>query len=189
MQDFYLKSSIFYINLQHYFLLLPKLKDLSSSSNAVYAIRYFSFSGSCEHMGQVYGIGESWITSDCYQCVCMEPFGVGCCDQWVCFKFRVTPQKVFKCSIQTLTLVFPTVALNLWTIQTGVRSSVNLTLAQVLQWWESIINYHVSGDEAASDQLQDSHGNLTMILYFEFRNQQKSNITVCDVYFYVYFNK
>uniref|UniRef100_A0A3Q4GFH9 Prostate-associated microseminoprotein-like n=1 Tax=Neolamprologus brichardi TaxID=32507 RepID=A0A3Q4GFH9_NEOBR len=34
----------------------------------------------CEHMGQMYGIGESWITSDCYQCVCMEPFGVGCCD-------------------------------------------------------------------------------------------------------------
>uniref|UniRef100_A0A667Z1Q9 Si:ch1073-70f20.1 n=1 Tax=Myripristis murdjan TaxID=586833 RepID=A0A667Z1Q9_9TELE len=34
----------------------------------------------CEYMGQVYGIGESWITKDCYQCVCMEPFGVGCCD-------------------------------------------------------------------------------------------------------------
>uniref|UniRef100_A0A3Q3VZ89 Uncharacterized protein n=1 Tax=Mola mola TaxID=94237 RepID=A0A3Q3VZ89_MOLML len=42
--------------------------------------KYFTFPGSCEHMGQVYGIGESWITSDCYQCVCMEPFGVGCCD-------------------------------------------------------------------------------------------------------------
>lgn len=38
-------------------------------------------------MGEVYGIGDSWITSDCYQCVCMEPFGVGCCDQWVCLKF------------------------------------------------------------------------------------------------------
>uniref|UniRef100_A0A3B4T9V6 Si:ch1073-70f20.1 n=1 Tax=Seriola dumerili TaxID=41447 RepID=A0A3B4T9V6_SERDU len=38
------------------------------------------YNRSCEHMGHVYGIGESWITSDCYQCVCMEPFGVGCCD-------------------------------------------------------------------------------------------------------------
>ncbi|KAK5892359.1 hypothetical protein CesoFtcFv8_012744 [Champsocephalus esox] len=41
---------------------------------------FFNTKGSCEHMGQMYGIGESWITSDCYQCVCMEPFGVGCCD-------------------------------------------------------------------------------------------------------------
>ncbi|XP_062279392.1 prostate-associated microseminoprotein [Scomber scombrus] len=41
---------------------------------------FFNTKGSCEHMGEVYGIGESWITSDCYQCVCMEPFGVGCCD-------------------------------------------------------------------------------------------------------------
>ncbi|KAG7242246.1 hypothetical protein INR49_024292 [Caranx melampygus] len=41
---------------------------------------FFNTKGSCEHMGQVYGIGDSWITSDCYQCVCMEPFGVGCCD-------------------------------------------------------------------------------------------------------------
>uniref|UniRef100_A0A3B4Z694 Prostate-associated microseminoprotein-like n=1 Tax=Stegastes partitus TaxID=144197 RepID=A0A3B4Z694_9TELE len=38
------------------------------------------YNRSCEYMGQLYGIGESWITSDCYQCVCMEPFGVGCCD-------------------------------------------------------------------------------------------------------------
>lgn len=37
--------------------------------------------GSCEYMGQVYGIGESWMTKDCYQCVCMDPFGVSCCDQ------------------------------------------------------------------------------------------------------------
>uniref|UniRef100_A0A3Q0RPW2 Uncharacterized protein n=1 Tax=Amphilophus citrinellus TaxID=61819 RepID=A0A3Q0RPW2_AMPCI len=30
---------------------------------------FFNTKGSCEYMGQVYGIGESWITSDCYQCV------------------------------------------------------------------------------------------------------------------------
>ncbi|XP_070299920.1 prostate-associated microseminoprotein [Salvelinus sp. IW2-2015] len=41
---------------------------------------YFNTKGSCEYMGQVYGIGESWMTKDCYQCVCMDPFGVGCCD-------------------------------------------------------------------------------------------------------------
>ncbi|KAK6326903.1 hypothetical protein J4Q44_G00025480 [Coregonus suidteri] len=41
---------------------------------------YFDTKGSCEYMGQVYGIGESWMTKNCYQCVCMEPFGVGCCD-------------------------------------------------------------------------------------------------------------
>lgn len=126
-------------------------------------------------MGQVYGIGESWITSDCYQCVCMEPFGVGCCDQWVWFKFTILPEiRLLKlaigCSIYTLTPIFLTVDLNLWTIQTGVRSSVNLTLALVLQWWESIINYPASGDGAVSDQLQENHGNLTMILCFELSN-------------------
>ncbi|RVE62697.1 hypothetical protein OJAV_G00159500 [Oryzias javanicus] len=42
---------------------------------------FFNTKGSCEHKGQVYEIGEKWITNDCYQCVCMEPFGVGCCDQ------------------------------------------------------------------------------------------------------------
>ncbi|XP_059422980.1 prostate-associated microseminoprotein-like isoform X2 [Carassius carassius] len=40
----------------------------------------FNTKGTCEYEGQVFGIGESWITKDCYQCVCMEPFGVGCCD-------------------------------------------------------------------------------------------------------------
>ncbi|XP_062848397.1 prostate-associated microseminoprotein-like [Trichomycterus rosablanca] len=40
----------------------------------------FNTKGSCEYQGQTFGIGESWITKDCYQCVCMEPFGVGCCD-------------------------------------------------------------------------------------------------------------
>uniref|UniRef100_A0A3Q3D879 Prostate-associated microseminoprotein-like n=1 Tax=Hippocampus comes TaxID=109280 RepID=A0A3Q3D879_HIPCM len=41
---------------------------------------FFNTKGSCEYLGQVYGIGQRWITADCYQCVCMEPFGVGCCD-------------------------------------------------------------------------------------------------------------
>ncbi|KAK2903340.1 hypothetical protein Q8A67_008053 [Cirrhinus molitorella] len=40
----------------------------------------FNTKATCEYQGQVFGIGESWITKDCYQCVCMEPFGVGCCD-------------------------------------------------------------------------------------------------------------
>ncbi|XP_028327295.1 prostate-associated microseminoprotein-like [Gouania willdenowi] len=40
----------------------------------------FNTKGSCEHKGQLFDMGQSWITSDCYQCVCMEPFGVGCCD-------------------------------------------------------------------------------------------------------------
>ncbi|XP_061884965.1 prostate-associated microseminoprotein [Entelurus aequoreus] len=41
---------------------------------------FFNTKGSCEYKDQVYGIGERWTTTDCYQCVCMEPFGVGCCD-------------------------------------------------------------------------------------------------------------
>ncbi|KAM9783100.1 prostate-associated microseminoprotein-like [Neosynchiropus ocellatus] len=41
---------------------------------------FFNTKGSCEHNGQMYSIGESWITGDCFQCICMEPFGVGCCD-------------------------------------------------------------------------------------------------------------
>lgn len=144
-------------------------------STAVYVTisTFFVFPGSCEHKGQMYGIGESWITSDCYQCVCMEPFGVGCCDQWVCCKFKFPTktkinQTLFGCIILTLTLVLPTENLNLLTIQTGARSSVNQTPAQVLQWWESIINCPASGDEVVSDQLQASRGFLTMILYFEF---------------------
>ncbi|XP_063055908.1 prostate-associated microseminoprotein [Engraulis encrasicolus] len=40
----------------------------------------FDTKASCEYQGKAFGIGESWITSDCYQCVCMEPFGVGCCE-------------------------------------------------------------------------------------------------------------
>ncbi|KAK7886799.1 hypothetical protein WMY93_026420 [Mugilogobius chulae] len=41
---------------------------------------FFNTKASCEHMGKSFEMGESWITSDCLQCVCMEPFGVGCCD-------------------------------------------------------------------------------------------------------------
>ncbi|XP_054639238.1 prostate-associated microseminoprotein-like [Dunckerocampus dactyliophorus] len=54
----------------------------SSPSSSLYNSGecFFNTKGSCEYMGQVYGIGESWTTTDCYQCVCMEPFGVGCCD-------------------------------------------------------------------------------------------------------------
>ncbi|XP_069041079.1 prostate-associated microseminoprotein [Lepisosteus oculatus] len=42
---------------------------------------YFNAKASCEHKGQVFGIGETWLTKDCYQCICLNPFGVGCCDQ------------------------------------------------------------------------------------------------------------
>ncbi|XP_061677348.1 prostate-associated microseminoprotein-like [Syngnathoides biaculeatus] len=41
---------------------------------------FFNTKCICEYLGQVYDVGERWITSDCYQCVCLEPFGVGCCD-------------------------------------------------------------------------------------------------------------
>ncbi|XP_037640038.1 prostate-associated microseminoprotein [Sebastes umbrosus] len=66
-------------------VLLALLLFLSSSVPPCFSVYnsgecFFNTKESCEHMGQVYGIGESWITRDCYQCVCMEPFGVGCCD-------------------------------------------------------------------------------------------------------------
>ncbi|XP_058863776.1 prostate-associated microseminoprotein-like [Acipenser ruthenus] len=41
---------------------------------------YFNSKASCEHKGQVFGIGETWLTKECYQCICLNPFGVGCCD-------------------------------------------------------------------------------------------------------------
>uniref|UniRef100_A0A672J174 Uncharacterized protein n=1 Tax=Salarias fasciatus TaxID=181472 RepID=A0A672J174_SALFA len=41
---------------------------------------FFNAKGMLCFLYCVYGMGESWINSDCYQCVCMEPFGVGCCD-------------------------------------------------------------------------------------------------------------
>ncbi|XP_076863838.1 prostate-associated microseminoprotein-like [Brachyhypopomus gauderio] len=41
---------------------------------------YFNVKATCEHNGQQYDIGESWLNDDCFQCVCFEPFGVGCCE-------------------------------------------------------------------------------------------------------------
>ncbi|XP_055074908.2 prostate-associated microseminoprotein [Misgurnus anguillicaudatus] len=41
---------------------------------------YFNAKASCEHKGRVYGIGETWMNEECFQCVCFEPFGVGCCE-------------------------------------------------------------------------------------------------------------
>uniref|UniRef100_A0A4W4GKE9 Microseminoprotein, prostate associated 2 n=1 Tax=Electrophorus electricus TaxID=8005 RepID=A0A4W4GKE9_ELEEL len=34
----------------------------------------------CEHNGQRFDIGESWLNDQCFQCVCFEPVGVGCCE-------------------------------------------------------------------------------------------------------------
>ncbi|CAM4636945.1 unnamed protein product [Leuciscus chuanchicus] len=41
---------------------------------------YFNAKASCKHKGHVFDIGESWINDECFQCVCFEPFGVGCCE-------------------------------------------------------------------------------------------------------------
>ncbi|XP_030644473.1 prostate-associated microseminoprotein-like [Chanos chanos] len=41
---------------------------------------YFNGKASCEYQNQLFNIGESWVTEDCFQCVCLEPFGVGCCE-------------------------------------------------------------------------------------------------------------
>ncbi|XP_057210118.1 prostate-associated microseminoprotein [Triplophysa rosa] len=41
---------------------------------------YFNAKASCEHKGRVFDIGEMWINDECFQCVCFEPFGVGCCE-------------------------------------------------------------------------------------------------------------
>ncbi|XP_073678632.1 prostate-associated microseminoprotein [Garra rufa] len=41
---------------------------------------YFNAKASCEHNGRVFDIGEAWINDECFQCVCFEPFGVGCCE-------------------------------------------------------------------------------------------------------------
>ncbi|XP_068178895.1 prostate-associated microseminoprotein [Antennarius striatus] len=66
-------------------VLVALLLLLNSTSPCISAYNggecFFNTKGSCEYMGQLYEIGESWTTSDCYRCVCMEPFGVGCCDQ------------------------------------------------------------------------------------------------------------
>uniref|UniRef100_A0A9J8D216 Si:ch1073-70f20.1 n=1 Tax=Cyprinus carpio carpio TaxID=630221 RepID=A0A9J8D216_CYPCA len=41
---------------------------------------YFNAKASCEHNGRVFDIGEAWVNDECFQCVCLEPFGVGCCE-------------------------------------------------------------------------------------------------------------
>ncbi|XP_064204612.1 prostate-associated microseminoprotein isoform X2 [Anguilla rostrata] len=41
---------------------------------------YFNAKAKCEHQDRVFGMGESWLTAECDQCVCLEPFGVGCCE-------------------------------------------------------------------------------------------------------------
>ncbi|XP_051948280.1 prostate-associated microseminoprotein [Xyrauchen texanus] len=41
---------------------------------------YFNAKASCEHKGHVFDIGEAWMNDECFQCVCFEPFGVGCCE-------------------------------------------------------------------------------------------------------------
>ncbi|TRY96372.1 hypothetical protein DNTS_029309 [Danionella cerebrum] len=41
---------------------------------------YFNAKASCEYEGRVFNIGEAWVNDDCFQCVCFEPFGVGCCE-------------------------------------------------------------------------------------------------------------
>ncbi|KAF5907708.1 prostate-associated microseminoprotein-like, partial [Clarias magur] len=63
-------------------LVVVRLLSTAAPSLAVYSNGECTFNtkGSCEYQGHVFGIGDSWITNDCYHCVCMEPFGVGCCD-------------------------------------------------------------------------------------------------------------
>ncbi|KAM4664785.1 prostate-associated microseminoprotein-like [Discoglossus pictus] len=41
---------------------------------------YFDAKGVCEHDGRMYSIGDTWMKQDCYQCICLNPLGVGCCD-------------------------------------------------------------------------------------------------------------
>ncbi|KAL6488609.1 hypothetical protein MHYP_G00023500 [Metynnis hypsauchen] len=67
---------------QNALLLMVFLLSAIAPSVAVYSSGECTFNtkGTCEYQGQVYGIGDSWVTKDCYHCVCMEPFGVGCCD-------------------------------------------------------------------------------------------------------------
>ncbi|KAJ8398512.1 hypothetical protein AAFF_G00427670 [Aldrovandia affinis] len=42
---------------------------------------YFNTKANCEYRGEVFEMRDSWMTKDCYQCICMEPFDVGCCEQ------------------------------------------------------------------------------------------------------------
>ncbi|XP_028649213.2 prostate-associated microseminoprotein [Erpetoichthys calabaricus] len=55
-------------------MLLPCLATYTSGEC------YFNAKGTCEYKSQVFGFGETWLTKDCYQCICLKPFGVGCCD-------------------------------------------------------------------------------------------------------------
>ncbi|XP_067831938.1 prostate-associated microseminoprotein-like isoform X2 [Heptranchias perlo] len=41
---------------------------------------FFDGKATCEHKGLRLEIGDTWINKDCYQCICLNPFGVGCCD-------------------------------------------------------------------------------------------------------------
>ncbi|XP_041035745.1 prostate-associated microseminoprotein-like isoform X1 [Carcharodon carcharias] len=41
---------------------------------------FFNGKASCEHKGVRLEIGDTWVNEDCYQCVCLNPLGVGCCD-------------------------------------------------------------------------------------------------------------
>ncbi|XP_067878970.1 prostate-associated microseminoprotein-like [Heterodontus francisci] len=41
---------------------------------------FFNGKATCEHKGLWLEIGDTWINEDCYQCICLNPFGVGCCD-------------------------------------------------------------------------------------------------------------
>lgn len=55
-----------------------------------------------------------------------------------------------------------TVDLSLWTTRTGVRWSASQTPVPALRWWKPITSYLVYGEGVASDQLQGTHGHLTM---------------------------
>ncbi|XP_048381589.1 prostate-associated microseminoprotein-like isoform X1 [Stegostoma tigrinum] len=53
-------------------------KQLHFTSNHI----YLSLStATCEHKGVRLETGDIWINEDCYQCICLNPFGVGCCDK------------------------------------------------------------------------------------------------------------
>ncbi|XP_062897917.1 prostate-associated microseminoprotein-like [Mobula hypostoma] len=41
---------------------------------------FFNAKATCEHGGVRLEIGDTWVNDQCYQCVCLDPFGVGCCD-------------------------------------------------------------------------------------------------------------
>ncbi|XP_049332300.1 prostate-associated microseminoprotein [Astyanax mexicanus] len=55
--------------------LLPPCYSVYSSGEC-----YFNAKATCEHKGKLFDIGESWLNDECFQCVCFEPIGVGCCE-------------------------------------------------------------------------------------------------------------